>query len=80
MSKKLYWAELQFSGYVMANDLNEAHRVARSEIPFHEEPNVSVQAETYKYRIMSGWSDSIPYGSDDDKEVSEIFKEMKGEP
>lgn len=79
MSKKLYWVELEYSGYVMAEDLAEAHRVAKSEIPFHEDPDITATEETGKRGIMAGWSDSIPHGSDNDKEVSEIFKEMKGE-
>ena len=76
--KKLYEVETELYMYVMAEDKYDAAGIARKNVS-DEADNLSSHnfAVSVPVHYMADWEDSVPYGSDTDQTVKEIFKAEK---
>lgn len=73
--KKLYEVSADLILYVMVEDEREAEIIGKSQL-YEEMDNADINA--YKAdSILAIWSDSVPYGSDDNRTCGEIIAEQR---
>lgn len=75
--KKLYVVDMQHTVYVMAEDERDAEREARRGIREYGDDPVCSVSEVKGGPIDPGWSDAIPYGSENDRTVAQIVEATK---
>ena len=79
MSKKLFHVNLEYDLVVVADDENEAERIAKSVMRDESAEATLVSATEMKNKSdipPGGWEDNcIPWGSEDDDTIGQILEE-----
>lgn len=79
--KKLYRVGWQGTCYVMAESEKDAQSVAMNALLSCDGDGCGVEAwadiETGEYGLDRGWKGAIPFNSDDERTVDELFAELK---
>lgn len=74
---KLYRVEIEFVGYVLAENAWEAEDEYRREGVREDEPQYSHAREVTAGHVPDGdWAECIPWGADDDVTVGELLEAM----
>lgn len=74
---KLYCVNMEFTMYVMAKDKEDAMRTAEQHVWEEDTYGMASIASlaTDNMSVDAEWSDSLPYGVEQDKTCKEIYKE-----
>lgn len=87
MAKKLYYVELEYRAYVMAESEHDAIYEAKDGLKDdYADPDFESAADVRESQKKRGshfyvdpaWKNAIPYGSDDDKTVEQVLAEKGG--
>jgi hypothetical protein len=84
MAKKLFRCEVEFDYYVLAESEEEAKqdawKHAREEFGNICDPSPWISEVKSMKQVFNDWPNCLPYGSDDDKTIKQIFEEKEEEP